>query len=226
MRCSPPVRMNRSGSGAKRERQIRRQMRFVEAAGVARVLREHAVDRLHDVPAPAVVGGDRQREAVFAAVSCSASSISATRRGSKLDRSPTTLRRMRFSCSLATSLLERAHEQLHQERDFVGRTAPVLAAEGEQTSGTRRRARCSAGHLAHRLEPAPMTGHARQEALLRPAAVAVHDDGDVTRHRAGAGIPMVLLVNMASVVGSLLIPPSGRLPWPAAACRSRRCSGR
>src|SRR3546814_16103546 len=34
---------------------------------------------------------------------------------------------------------------------------------------------------AHRLDPRLVPGNARQKALLGPAAVAVHDDGDMTR---------------------------------------------
>ena len=36
-------------------------------------------------------------------------------------------------------------------------------------------------HLPHRLHPRPMAQRARQVPLARPAAVAVHDDGDVAR---------------------------------------------
>ena len=34
---------------------------------------------------------------------------------------------------------------------------------------------------AHRLDAAPVAGNARQKTRLRPAAVAIHDDGDVAR---------------------------------------------
>ena len=39
---------------------------------------------------------------------------------------------MPFACELRDLLLERAQEQLHQDRDFVGRAPPVLAREREQ----------------------------------------------------------------------------------------------
>src|SRR6185503_3548188 len=41
--------------------------------------------------------------------------------------------------------------------------------------------------LAHRFHALAVAGHARQEALLRPAAVAVHDDRDVPRHAGHLG---------------------------------------
>ena len=41
--------------------------------------------------------------------------------------------------------------------------------------------------LAQRLDAAPMPLPARQPARRRPAAVAIHDDGDVPRHRRTAG---------------------------------------
>jgi hypothetical protein len=48
--------------------------------------------------------------------------------------------------------------------------------------------------------PAPfdaalVAGDTRHEALLGPAAVAVHDDGDMARHIADTGMACVELVN-------------------------------
>ena len=38
---------------------------------------------------------------------------------------------------------------------------------------------------ADRLDTLDVSGHARQEAFGRPAAIAVHDDGNVARHLGG-----------------------------------------
>ena len=89
-------------------------------------------DRLQDVPAPAVVRGDRQRRAAC----CPRSAPRLGDQAPELSARSATGRRRRepdaVLVQLRDFLLERADEQLHQERDFVGRPAPVLAAEREQ----------------------------------------------------------------------------------------------
>jgi hypothetical protein len=65
--------------------------------------------------------------------------------------------------------------------DLVFGPFPVLAAEGieRQTVDPQRLDR--AHEFTHRLDPAPMAERARQAAALRPAAIAIHDDGDMAR---------------------------------------------
>jgi hypothetical protein len=84
-------------------------------------------------------------------------------------------------------LLERGEEQLHQELHFVRRTPPVLAAEGEKREVLDALVHTRLHGRAHGLEAALVTGHAREETLLRPASVAVHDDRDVARDVALVG---------------------------------------
>ena len=62
--------------------------------------------------------------------------------------------------------------------DLILGPLPVLAAERieRQTVDPQRFDR--AVQLAHRFHAAPMAESARQAAPLRPAAIAVHDDGD------------------------------------------------
>src|SRR4029077_12353319 len=73
-------------------------------------------------------------------------------------------------------LLERPQEKLHQDRYLVGWTPPVLAREREQRQEFDLALDARAHRRAHRLDSLAMPGNARQQTLLRPAAVAVHDD--------------------------------------------------
>ena len=70
-------------------------------------------------------------------------------------------------------------EQRHQRRDLRGRTLPVLLREGEQRQVLHTGFDRAMHDLAHRLHPGTMAERTRHEMLARPAAVAIHDDGNV-----------------------------------------------
>jgi hypothetical protein len=84
-------------------------------------------------------------------------------------------------------LLERAEKELHQDVHFVGGPAPVLAGEREQRQVLDAALDRRADDRPHGLDALAVPGHARQQPLLGPAAVAVHDDRDVPRNAAGGG---------------------------------------
>ena len=66
MRCSPPVRINRSGSRQPGERQRGGEALLADvlrAQRAARALARQLLRGLHDVPAAAVAHGDLQRQA-------------------------------------------------------------------------------------------------------------------------------------------------------------------
>src|SRR5213075_2166907 len=88
---------------------------------------------------------------------------------------------------LGDFLLEGTQEQLHEESHFFLRPAPVLAREREEREVLDAVADARLHDLAHRLDTLAMPADAREEALLRPAAIAVHDDGDVARDLRGFG---------------------------------------
>src|SRR6185312_228887 len=75
-------------------------------------------------------------------------------------------------------------------------------------------------HAAHRLDAAPMAGHARQAPAPGPAAVAIHDDGDVTRDFPGRRDVDSRAHEESH--GASVRRPSSRLLSRAAPCRSRR----
>ena len=79
-------------------------------------------------------------------------------------------------------LLERADEKLHQHRHFLIGPAPVYAAEREQGEVLDTELDTALNGCAHSFDAAPVACHARQEAVLRPTSVAVHDYGDVAGH--------------------------------------------
>ena len=81
--------------------------------------------------------------------------------------------------------LDFLRQNRHESSDFVGRTAPVLGGKGVESNN---------GHaaLAQPADHSPDVGNAftvasmaREAALCGPASVAVHDDGNVGRRRAG-----------------------------------------
>jgi len=86
---------------------------------------------------------------------------------------------------LAHFAAQRRHEQLHEEGDFLGRAAPVLGTEGEQGQVADATACRSFDRGAHGIKATAVPGHARQVTLGGPAAVAVHDDGNVARRIGG-----------------------------------------
>ena len=69
---------------------------------------------------------------------------------------------------------------------------------------------------AHGLHAHAVPGRARQPALLGPAAVAVHDDGDVARHRRARAARPRLIV---------LVHGSGVMPQRHGADGVRRSAG-
>src|SRR5690606_9508927 len=74
-----------------------------------------------------------------------------------------------------------APQQAQQVADLGGRTRPVLRAEREDGEiGDAEFARGADG-LAQRLDAPPVSFRPRQAARGGPAAVAIHDDGDVPR---------------------------------------------
>src|SRR5690606_9044880 len=77
--------------------------------------------------------------------------------------------------------VEGVDEQLHQRADLVLRTAPVLAREREQGQCADAGVQAEIDAQVDRARAGAMADDARPVALLRPAAVAVHDDGQVAR---------------------------------------------
>ena len=78
--------------------------------------------------------------------------------------------------------LQIAAQQAHQEIDFAARTLlPVLFGKGIQRQPGNSDAGRSFDGGTYGCNSGAMSGHARQVPAARPAAVAVHDDGDVFR---------------------------------------------
>src|SRR3546814_4162492 len=76
-------------------------------------------------------------------------------------------------------------KQPHQVADLIGGAFPVFAGKGVERQHLYAEVGRGLHDAAHRLHTPAMTHDARQETPLRPAAVAIHDDGDM----AGAGMP-------------------------------------
>jgi len=89
---------------------------------------------------------------------------------------------------LGTLAMEVVAQQVHQAAHFIGRPLPVLRRERVQ--GERRQPELARRprHLAHRVGASPVALQAREAPLLRPAAVPVHDDADVSGERPGGDL--------------------------------------
>ena len=176
---------------------------------------------------------------MLAAVSASPAAISSRMRAVEARRVADHLEADAVLVELRDLLLERAQEQLHQDRDLVGGAAPVLAREREQRQDIRRRARCTRGRS--RAPPRRPCGGRRRAAACRcfaqrplPSMMIATCRG--TRGR--SGMSRVELVNMGGMEPVARWPcVAGRRPRPsdrhqvgflrrAGPCRSRRCSGR
>ena len=72
---------------------------------------------------------------------------------------------------------EKRHQPIHLPR----RPRPVLGREGVEREVGDAELAARLHDRPHRLLPCPVTVEARQATLLGPAAVAIHDDGDVPR---------------------------------------------
>src|SRR5690606_30959111 len=75
--------------------------------------------------------------------------------------------------------VQRIHEELHQGPGLCARTAPVLAGEGEQGQCPDAALKTEVDADVDRACAGAMADGAGPPALFRPAAVAVHDDGQV-----------------------------------------------
>ena len=210
MRKSPPVRMNRSGGGRSASATRAANRRFVDvvrlqAAG-GDVLGQAARGR-GDVLAAAVAGGDGQRQP--GVVAGDALRRRPCARGSRaLKRSRSPMKRMRTPrrCSSATSRSSAfMNNFISAPTSSSGR--PQFSLENANSvSASMPCSRQKSMHRLHRARAGAMADGARAPALLRPAAVAVHDDGEVARdavRRSGE------VHDIAAVR-----PPSAPVPWP------------
>src|SRR5690606_17023406 len=104
---------------------------------------------------------------------------------------------------------QRAEEQLHQRVDFLFRPAPVLAGEGEQGQRADAVREAEVDRALGRARTGTVADDARAAPALRPAPVAIHDDGQVAGDRwAGR------CCHEGHAVGRPLRPPSVPVPWP------------
>ena len=186
MRRSPPVRISRSGSGAKASASrcsiASASMPDVGPAG-RQLLACGALGSLRDVPATAVVGADREiqpavvRRALFR-ICDQLTQFGTERQGLADDPHADT----EFD-QLVDLALQGEHEQAHQGRHLVGGPPPVLRAECKQRQVLDAALAAGAERGTDRVDSPCMSRHPWLAARHRPAAVAVHDDRHVPRPR-------------------------------------------
>src|SRR5688572_22672563 len=174
------VRLGRIG-----HREILGKMLFGDAArDGAGLLAGKARQRLQDVPAPAVIRRDGQRQAAIVLGQALAGLDQRAHLEIEPARVPDDLEADFVAMELAHFAREGRHEQLHQQRDLLGRAAPVLGAERKQRQEPDAPLRARGHYAPYRLDAALVPRNARQVPAPRPAPVAIEDDGDVARHLA------------------------------------------
>src|SRR5712671_6098755 len=175
------------GFGRVVEREVRSELLLGVPLGRKRGAAHQLHQGLHQIPAAAVVGCNRERESRVARGEL----LGALR---ELDHArpegrdiADDLQAHLVLVQALGFLLQGGHEQLLERRNLFGGPAPVLRAEGEQRQVFDAAIGARAGDPAHPLDPLLVTGDAREIALLGPAPVAVHDDGDMPRDIAREG---------------------------------------
>ena len=202
MRCSPPVRMNRSGSGAPASCSSVREQGFVDRCRLDLAgdgPRRQLARGLDDVPAAAVRDGDVQRHAVVGRRARLGGGDLRIESRAQAARVADEAHADAVAVQFVDLLVDRLDEQLHQPRHFVGRALPVLAREREERQRLDAAPRAAFDGRAHGLDARAVAEVARQRAALGPAPVAIHDDGDVAWEAGRARLRLAARLRPASV---------------------------
>ena len=144
--------------------------------------RRQRCSRLGNVPAAAIVEAHIENEArVF-------------RRGGLCLRQAVAhfgrqARALTYETDTDTVLFELRHfagqrhgQQLHETRDLIDRTIPVFRRKSKNGQHRHTPLHAGACAAAQRINPLFVARQARQKPARGPAAVAIHDDGDVVWH--------------------------------------------
>ena len=137
------------------------------------------VDRIEDVPSTAVVGTDGQCQAFIGFGGGLALGDEFPQASIEAGQIPHHLEAHAVFGHLGHFPLQGHDEEFHQAIHLVLGTAPVLGAEGEQGEIFHPPFDACLDHVPHPFHTLGMAGNTRHEAFLGPAAVAIHDDGDV-----------------------------------------------
>ena len=100
--------------------------------------------------------------------------------------------------------LQVRHEQAHEAGDLFFRAFPVFGTEGEQAQVVHSHFGADFDDIAHLLGPSSMPKSSRHKAPFGPAAVAIHDDGDVLRKgvvQSGVGQSVGRIWTIADFIG-------------------------
>ncbi|KAG0779054.1 hypothetical protein G6F22_010861 [Rhizopus arrhizus] len=132
-----------------------------------------------DILAATVAGGDRQGQGGVVSGALLGQLHAADQAGTEALAFTDEAHAHATPVQLVHFAVERAEEQLHQRIDFFLRPAPVLAGEREQGQRGNAQFKAALDGAVDRARAGTVADHARAAALLRPTAVAIHDDGNV-----------------------------------------------
>src|SRR3989338_9212402 len=142
---------------------------------------------LGNVPTSAVIGGNRQRQrGVVPSQVLRLTDARADFRSEALDVADYPKAHI-VLMQLPRLAIERREEQVHQQPHLLLRATPVLARKRKQREMANAVIATGLDQIAHPLHTLAVAGDTRQSAPACPAAVAIHDDGDVLWHPARAG---------------------------------------
>src|SRR6267378_113524 len=161
------------------EREMRSELLLGISLGRQRTAARELQQSLHQIPAAAIVCGNRERkphivrgELLGAAREFDHARPEGRDIADYLEAHLVLVQPLGF-------LFQGCHEQLLERRNLFGGPAPVLGAEGEQGQVFDAAIGACIRDPTHRLDPLLVTGDAREIALLGRAPVAIHDDGDM-----------------------------------------------
>ena len=192
-------------------RQVRRQVGFrIALFGGLTGLCYQLVHRLHDVPAPTVIGGDGQGQAGVAAGEVFGFVDQLDQLGAEARQVTYYAKAHVVFVQFDDLALQRQRKQIHQHRHFLFRAPPVFRAESKQGEVVDTLFGARLDDFAHGFHAAFVPRNARQKAFFRPASIAVHDDGNVARHLRCLGYRCGGTQKERHDAPK---PPSGRLLW-------------
>ena len=158
---------------------------LVERHALRRTLAQQRVGGLHDVPAATVVGTDGERHAGIAGRACLGVGNHLLQAGFETRQVADDAQPDAIAMQLRDLTLQGRQEEPHQQRDFLGRTTPVLGTEGEEREELDPPPGAPFDRGTYGLDPLAVTGSAWQMPACGPAAIAIENDGDVARDGSG-----------------------------------------
>ena len=153
--------------------------------GNGHTLRGQASCCLRDIPAAAVVEAHVQDKAVVVSRGGLRLGQALTHFGRQTFAAPDKVQLHAIFLELGNLSAQGHREKLHEARDLIGRAVPVFRRESKNGQDGNAPLHARAYAATKRIHPLLVPRQTRQETTFGPAAVAIHDDGNVVWHHRG-----------------------------------------